>query len=136
MAGTPVAQALARGAKSLMVFDTGASSVDADQVADLGWYSVMAIAFSHLVRGQTAHDLAHVARQIPVVVLSSTAGSPIDFKQAVTMFDAAQQVAARELALVVRVTNGSIKAPGIYGSPSGLSADERLAPLFLNASQG
>ena len=126
VAGAPVAQAVALGAKSLVLFDTGASSVPESQVEDIGWYAVMALAFTHLVRGQAAHDLAEVAREVPVIVVSADHGSPIDLKGAPNLFAGGREAAQSSLSAYT----GHITKPGIYGTPAGLSADERITPLL------
>ena len=75
----PVLPALAAGAKSIVLLDTGASTVPEEQLAGLRWWEVAATAYDHLMRGQVGHDLTRVAKQIPVVTLSTESGNVFDF---------------------------------------------------------
>lgn len=125
-AGIPVAQAITLGAKSIVLFDTGASAVPESATAEIGWYSVMALAFSHLVRGRAAHDLAQVAQTIPVIVISCDQGSPIDLKATPSLIGAGRRIAQDLLAALPPL----ITEPGIYGIPIGLEHDEGIEPLL------
>lgn len=126
VAGMPVLQARDLGAKSIVLFDTGSSAVSEATVAEINWYSVAALAFSHLVRGQSAHDLAEVAAEIPVAIISSDEGSPIDLRATPPLIAAGRAIAEATLDGWPR----TIKARGIYGQPIGTAADERIAALL------
>lgn len=125
-AGIPVTQAIASGAKSIVLFDTGASAVPESTTVEIGWYSVMALAFSHLVRGRAAHDLAQVAQTIPVIAISCDQGSPIDLKATPSLLGAGRRIATDLLDALPPL----IKEPGIYGIPIGLQEDEDIKPLL------
>ena len=124
-AGVPVDQALSAGARSIVLFDTGASAVSEATLADIGWYQVMAMAFSHLVRGQAAHDLAQVAATIPVVVISCRQGNPIDLRSSPSLLDVGRQVGRQLLDSLP----SDISRAGIYGLPIGLADAEEIAAL-------
>ncbi|MFA7265494.1 MAG: patatin-like phospholipase family protein [Candidatus Nanopelagicales bacterium] len=121
VAGVPVGQALAAGAKSIIVFDTGASGVGDDEVISLGWYEVLALAFTHLIRGQADHDLALAAMSVPVVVISQTTGSPFSLRRAVDGIDEGRRLAS-EVLLEFAPHHGKeyrkIGKPGLYGNYS------------------
>ncbi len=124
-ANVPVTQAVEQGARSIVLFDTGASAVPDDQVEDVTWYDVMALAYSHMIRGQAAHDLARVAHEVPVVVVSYARGNPFD------LTEVAAHIAAGEMtAESVLNKHRAIKRPGIYGPVIGLESDERLVSLY------
>lgn len=114
-------QALAAGAKSIIVFDTGASGVGDDEVISLGWYEVLALAFTHLIRGQADHDLALAAMSVPVVVISQTTGSPFSLRRAVDGIDEGRRLAS-EVLLEFAPHHGKeyrkIGKPGLYGNYS------------------
>ena len=121
VAGVPVGQALAAGAKSVIVFDTGASGVVDDEVSDLGWYEVLALAFTHLIRGQADHDLALASTSVPVVVISQATGSPFSLRQAVDGIEEGRRLAS-EVLLEFAPRHGKefrmIGKPGLYGNYS------------------
>lgn len=124
-ASVPVTQAVQQGAKSIVLFDTGASAVPDKDVQDVGWYEVMALAYSHMVRGQAAHDLARVAQEVPVLAISYPEGNPFDFKTSATHISGGEQLAKSVLS-----NRRSMKRPGIYGPVIGFESDERLVSLY------
>ncbi len=86
---------------------------------------VKALAYSHMIRGQAAHDLARVAHEVPVVVVSYARGNPFD------LTEVAAHIAAGELtAESVLNKHRAVKRPGIYGPVIGLESDERLVSLY------
>lgn len=119
VAGVPVSQALAAGAKSIIVFDTGASEVNDDDVESLGWYEVLALAFTHLIRGQADHDLALASTSVPVVVISQATGNPFSLRRAVDAIPEGHRLAA-EVLLDLAPRHGKdfrvISKPGLYGN--------------------
>ena len=119
VAGVPVSQALAAGAKSIIVFDTGASEVNDDDVESLGWYEVLALAFTHLIRGQADHDLALASTSVPVVVISQATGNPFSLRRAVDAIPEGRRLAA-EVLLDLAPRHGKdfrvISKPGLYGN--------------------
>lgn len=131
-AGVPLDQAIAAGARSIVLFDTGASAVSPDTIQDVEWYSVAALAFSHLVRGQAVHDLAEAAGQVPVVVISCDRGSPINLKASTTLFEVGRRVAREALALLPT----TIAEPGVYGTPIGIDNAELIKPLLRGPQSG
>ncbi|MEI8080468.1 MAG: patatin-like phospholipase family protein, partial [Actinomycetes bacterium] len=125
-AGVPVDQALTAGARSIVLFDTGASAVSDQSLIDIVWYQVMAIAFTHLVRGQAAHDLAQVAAEIPVVVISCDLGNPIDLKSSPSLLSLGRRVGQ----LLLDSLPADITEPGIYGLPIGLADADSVSALI------
>ncbi len=124
-ANVPVTQAVERGARSIVLFDTGASAVPDDQVEDVTWYDVMALAYSHMIRGQAAHDLARVAHEVPVVVVSYARGNQFDLTEVAAHITAGEMTAESVLN-----KRRAVKRPGIYGPVIGLESDERLVSLY------
>lgn len=122
----PVDQAVSAGAASVVLFDTAASAVTESAVTEIGWYSVIAMAFSHLVRGQAAHDLVEAGQRVPVVVISCDQGSPIDLKATPSLFDVGRDIARASL----RGLPPIVREPGIYGVPIGLESDAGVARLL------
>ncbi len=121
VAGIPVSQALAAGARSIIVFDTGASEVSEEDVAEIGWYEVLALAFKHLVRGQTDHDLAAISKKVPVVVVSQNRGNPFALRDATSNIPIGREIAAGvflELAPKPGKDFRLLSKPGLYGNYS------------------
>ena len=119
VAGVPVTQAVNAGAKSILVFDTGPSSVDDADVHDLGWYEVLALAFTHLVRGQADHDLALVSQKIPTVVITLGEGDPFNLRKATTVIGHGRGVAQDvldELGPAMGHDYRVVSKPGLYGN--------------------
>lgn len=119
VAGVPVTQALAAGAKSIIVFDTGASQVSDNEVEDLGWYEVLALAFTHLIRGQADHDVALASGSVPVVVVSQATGSPFSLRRAAEAIPEGRRLAS-EVLLDLAPRHGKefrvVSKPGLYGN--------------------
>lgn len=97
VAGVPVAQAIAAGARAAIVFDTGPSEVGEGELEGIGWYEVLALAFTHLVRGQADHDLALAAKSAPIVVISQHDGNPFALRSAIDNVEIGRQVASSVL---------------------------------------
>lgn len=127
-AAAPLDQALAAGARSAILFDTGASAVDEDAVASMRWWQVAGLAYSHQVRAQLGHALMRVAAQIPVVTLTTGEGGQLDFTRPDEMFAAGRS--AVSAALAGGLGEGIGSGPGIHGVPLGYEQDPRLVELF------
>ncbi len=82
VADVPVGQAITAGANSAVVLDAGSSVVDESSVIDIGWYHVMALSATHMLRSQAQHQVAMAAAKIPVVVVSIATGNPFDLRNA------------------------------------------------------
>lgn len=119
VAGVPVSQAIAAGARSVIVFDTGASAVSESEIDEIGWYEVLALAFTHLVRGQADHDLLLAARDVPVVTISMDQGSPFDLRTAPEIIHHGRDAASGVL-LALSPRHGkdfrTVNKPGSYGN--------------------
>lgn len=127
-AAAPLDQALAAGAASAVLFDTGASAIAEDAVASLRWWQMAGLAYSHQVRGQLGHALMRVAEQIPVVSVTTGDGGQLDFSHSDEMFAAGRSAASSALAGGLGL--GIEAGPGIYGVPLGYEQDPRLAGLL------
>lgn len=125
-ASAPLDQAVAVGAASIVLLDTGASAVAEETAAELRWWQIAALSYSHQIRGQLGHALARVAEQVPVVTISTDEGSQLDFTRPDELFDAGRSAAADALA---HGLGASVSGPGIYGMPLGFEDDPHLAPL-------
>ncbi len=127
-AAAPLDQALAAGAGSIVLFDTGASAVAQDSVPHLRWWQMAALAYSHQVRGQLGHALMRTAARVPVVTFTTSEGAQFDFTQPDELFAAGRSAASTALAhgLGSELTG----QPGIYGVPLGYEQDPRLVDLI------
>lgn len=126
-ASAPLDQALAAGARSILLFDTGASAVAADTVAQLRWWQVAALAYNHQIRDQLGHALLRVAERIPVVTLSTDVGGQLDFTQPEELIGAGRSAASEALA---HGLGRAVTDPGLYGTPIGFDRDPRLVDLI------
>ncbi len=130
-AAAPASQAWHRGAGSVVLLDTGAATVSEEEVTDARWYSVMGFALEHLIRGQAAHDLAEVGRELPVVVISFREGSPFGLKEAASLIEPGYETARAAISsLEQQLAAKRVFRKGIYGATGSLSRDERLIPLL------
>jgi NTE family protein len=112
-AAAPVEEAVAVGAASVLLLDTGTSSVPDHQVEDLRWWQVAALAYNHQIRSQLKHSLGRVADKIPVAAISANVGSILDFGEPEEQFGAGRSAAAVALARDLR--NLELHMPGVHG---------------------
>lgn len=97
-ANLPVQQAVAMGARSLVVLDAGAPTARPNEARS--FHSIVARATSLLLRHQPRADLASVSVDVPTVVLPTpipTASSVFDFRQTPELLFAAEGSTLREL---------------------------------------
>ncbi len=125
-ASAPLDQALAAGARSVVLFDTGAAAVEEDAVTVMRWWQIAGLSYGHQIRGQLGHALMRVAQHIPVVTITTDEGGQFDFTRPDEHIGKGRSAASRALAhgLAAHVTG-----PGVYGVPAGFEADPRLVPL-------
>lgn len=119
VSGVPISELLTAKAASVVVLDCGSSAVDEQEAAVAGWHEVMALAATHMLRVQAHHDIAFASRQVPVIRLACSQGSPFDFKGAPDQVVAGERAAAVSLsALATRPGQKSrhISKPGLYGA--------------------
>ena len=119
VAGVPVLPARKAGARSLVIFDTGSSVVEESEVETIGWYQVMALAATHMLRGQAEHDVNLVARDVPVIVIDCAAGNPFDLKAAPSLISVGATAAEQTLKGMARHPDQkrmTITKPGVYGN--------------------
>lgn len=126
VAGAPIQAAVARGAKSVVLLDVGASAQSVASIAAMRWYEVGLLAYAHVIRGQTASALAKAAAEVPVVVISNDSGDVIDFKATGQLVKHGRVTAKRQLAALPK----RISRPGLYGIPTGMEHDRRLLELI------
>lgn len=100
-ATVPIMQALNQGAKSVIVFDTGTSTIAESDLNGIGWYEVLTLAFNHLIRGQAEHDLALAAQRVPVIAITQNEGNPFDLRSATATVALGRQHAASTLLKLV-----------------------------------
>ena len=127
-AAAPLDQALAAGARSVILFDTGASAIPEDAVPSMRWWQVAGLAYSHQVRAQLGHALMRVAGQIPVVTFTSGDGGQLDFSRPDEMFAFGRSAVSG--ALAGGLGAGIDSGPGIHGVPLGYEQDPRLVDLI------
>lgn len=119
VAAVPVQQAIVAGARSMLVFDTGASQVDPKDIENVGWYEVLALAFTHLIRGQADHDIAIAANSVPVVVISQEQGNPFDLRGATNGISTGRDIASTTLLQLAPKPGKDfrmVNKPGLYGN--------------------
>lgn len=126
-AGAPLDQALAAGAGSIVLFDTGASAVGEDAVAVMRWWQIAGLAYGHQIRGQLGHALVRAAEQVPVVTITTDDGGQFDFTRPEDHISTGRSAASHALA---HGLGAHVTGPGVYGVPSGFEADPRLVPLL------
>jgi NTE family protein len=112
VANVPMRQAIAMGARSLVVLDCnfpGTVPEPSGSIAEVLFYTVMVT-----IRSQAILEAPLVATEVPVVYLHGPEPqriSPLDFRQTALLIEAAYE-AARSFLDEVHVTG-----PGLYGSP-------------------
>jgi NTE family protein len=112
VANVPMRQAVAMGARSLVVLDCnfpGTVPEPSGSIAEVLFYTVMVT-----IRSQAILEAPLVATEVPVVYLHGPEPqriSPLDFRQTTLLVEAAYE-AARSFLDEVHVTG-----PGLYGSP-------------------
>lgn len=119
VSGVPINQLLAADARSVVILDCGSSAIDETEAGSAGWYEVMALAATHMLRVQADHDIAAASRRVPVLRAACSAGSPFDFKSAPGLVAAGERAAAACLdTLATRPDQRSrrITKPGLYGA--------------------
>jgi len=117
VADVPVKEAIAVGANSVVILDSGSSVVDESAVEDISWYHVMALAATHMLRSQARHQVDAASASIPVVVVSSGSGNPFDLRNALDTVSTGEE-AARRVLVDVDGQLGSrrrLLRPGRYG---------------------
>ncbi len=126
----PIRQAIEAGAKSVIVLDSAASHITEETATAAGWISVMGYSLGHMVRGLAASELVDTASEIPILVISSTAGAPLNIKESPHNIEVGQQAANTVIAAHrARRWRRPLK-PGVYGAPHGYAADPRIARLM------
>jgi len=112
VANVPMRQAVAMGARSLIVLDCnfpGSIPEVSGSIAEVLFYTVMVT-----IRSQAVLEAPLVAAEVPVVYLHGPEPlriSPLDFRQTGPLIETAYE-AARTFLDQVQVTG-----PGLYGSP-------------------
>jgi NTE family protein len=112
VANVPMRQAIAMGARSLIVLDCnfpGTVPEPSGSIAEVLFYTVLVT-----IRSQAILEAPLVATEVPVVYLHGPEPqriSPLDFRQTALLIEAAYE-AARSFLDEVHVTG-----PGLYGSP-------------------
>lgn len=125
VAAAPIGAAVDRGAKSVILLDVGASSQPVSSIADMRWYEIGLLAYAHVIRGQTAAALIKAVEAVPVVVISTDSGDVIDFKGTADLIGQGATSAKRRIAALPQ----QIGKRGLYGLPTGMERDRRLAAL-------
>jgi NTE family protein len=112
VANVPMRQAVAMGARSLVVLDCnfpGSIPEVSGSIAEVLFYTVLVT-----IRAQAVLEAPLVAADVPVVYLHGPEPhriSPLDFRQTATLIEAAYE-AARLFLDELKITG-----PGLYGSP-------------------
>lgn len=125
VAPAPVRQAMALGARTVVLLDVGAIDISVERAGELKWYEIGITAYSDMLRSQTGAELAHVARTVPVIVFSAPAGELLNFREAPALIDVGSTAVTERLPEL----HWPIAGSGIYGTPQGMEEDERLTPF-------
>jgi NTE family protein len=123
VAGMPL-RSIPEDTRTVVVLDTGHAAVSQKDAGDYRWWEVGIQAYAHLIRGQSVHALLDVGARIPVVVISTSEGLPLDFDSPQEQIDAGRAAAESQLAALP-----SSLRKGIYGLPRGLDEFEPLREL-------
>lgn len=124
-AGAPLEPAVAAGARSVVLLDTGASAVSEASLKSIRWWEVGVLSYGHLMRGQLEHALASAAEQMPVLCVSTDTGSLFDFDDPAALIAAGRHAAQAFL----RRLPPRVRRPGVYGLPVGFADDARITRL-------
>jgi NTE family protein len=114
VANVPIRQAVAMGARSVVVLDCnfpGQMPYVPSTLAEALLYSMMV-----MMRGQSAADTLPVAATLPVVYLPGPAAQPVsslDFSHTAALVESSYEAARSFLADL------EVSGPGLYGSPGG-----------------
>jgi NTE family protein len=112
VANVPMRQAVAMGARSLVVLDCnfpGSIPEASGSIAEVVFYTVMVT-----IRTQAVLEAPLVAADVPVVYLHGPEPlriSPLDFRQTGSLIEAAYEAAR------IFLDGFDLKGPGLYGSP-------------------
>lgn len=125
----PVTTALRRGARSILVCDTGRSALDDTPVAPTRWFDVVLASIHHQVAASASHDIFRVAHQCPIVVLSTPEPFEIGWPDVPERITAGQESAANQLAMIASRWT-SITEPGVYCAADEVALDRRLSGVI------
>lgn len=120
----PIRTALGNGAGSIIILDAAASTVPQEELKDFRWWEIAATAYDHVLRGQVGHDLPHVAKQVPVIALTTEYGNVFDFSNSEGMYEAGLECAQDVLPRLDEMTK-----PGLYNVPIGFETYPPVAAL-------
>lgn len=118
VAPAPLRQAVALGARSVVLLDVGACGMAVDRAQSLRWYEAGIAAYSDLLRSQADAESALIAERVPVVVISIPPGELMNFREADSAMKAGREAGVK---LLDALSKG-VDAPGLYGV---CAADQR-----------
>jgi len=124
----PVAQAFEGGARSIIAFDTGRAGLRASQEKHFRWYDVALVSINHQVAANAAHDVALVAAQIPVVMVSVPDPFRVTLADIGSRINLGERMAREQLAGIAERWS-SISDPGVYAAAPEVVEDRRLSGL-------
>lgn len=125
----PVVTAAFRGARSMLVFDTGRSALDDTPVAPSRWFDVVLVSVHHQVAATASHDVFRVAHECPVVMLSTPEPFEVGWQDVPARLTAGEDAGAAQLAMVASRWQ-SITAPGVYCAADEVALDRRLTGVI------
>lgn len=129
VAPVPVLQAIAAGAASLVVADTGRPTHRADPSPARHWYQVTLEAIRHQLDTKASLDTGRAAASVPVVVLSCAEPGWVSWDQTDERIEAGRQNAKEQLAALAQRW-ASITEPGVYTSADEVRLDRRLSAVM------
>ena len=122
----PVLQALAAGAKSIVVLDTGRPEPHISAVPPARWYRVVLAAVRAQLDSKASLDVAAAALSVPIIVLSAAEPGWVQWDQCDERLDAGRLAAADQLAKL-DARWSKISAAGVYTAADEVRLDRRLA---------
>lgn len=123
----PVLQALAAGAKSVVVLDTGRPKPTTDPAPPARWYQVVLAAIRTQLDAKASLDLAKAAASVPIMVLSTAEPGWVQWSQVEERLEAGRRSAADQLTTLAARWS-KISDPGIYTAADEVRLDRRLTP--------
>lgn len=129
VAPVPVLQAIAAGAASLVVVDTGRPALKPDPTPARHWYQVTLEAIRHQLDTKASMDTGRAAVAVPTVVLSCAEPGWVSWDQVDERIEAGRHNAEAQLATLghrwARITE-----PGVYTSADEVRLDRRLSAVI------
>lgn len=135
VAPLPVLQAMWRGAKSIVVLQTG-RPVYADQpLAPTRWYEVVLASVRSQLGATASHDVATAATQVPVLVLETPRPAAVRWSDVSERITAGARDTEQQLSELNRQFPHGITGPGVYATATEVTKDLRLSQVIVHSAE-